>query len=314
MISKMFSAKTSFISMQRIIFFVSFTCFLMATKKTYSQENEANALVENTFRNNWNINEQTVIMLPKHSMEFSIKHRFGGIGINKSFYKQFLGFDLPANIRFGFAFPFGKNCSIGIGRTKNGKTVDGEIKHLLFAQKENNKMPVSVALYFNTGFSTDDFLEPQKYSFFQDSITPFKNKFNHRLSYYSQIIIARKFGSKFSVQLSPSFLYRNLVEPLQNNQTFILPVSAAFKTGIYSSVLLEYSYRFNNKPVDTIYPLSIAYEISSASHIFQIVLSSTTEITENLIQSKAQYNYLKQNFVIGFNLKRTFYFKKKINR
>lgn len=268
--------------------------------------------VTNTFQTGQLINSQTTEVCAKGGSEFIIRHRFGMFGPDSSAYQQFLGLDLPANIRLGFAIPVTERLCIGIGRTKNNKTIDGEIKYLLLRQTEDNRIPVSVAVYTNAALITDKFPRLPANAFYSDSTTAFTYRFPHRLSYFSEIIIARKFSEKLSFQFSPSFTYLNLVGPGKNNYSVGLTIGGRIKTGMTSSFLFEYSYRFNNRPAFDAYPLSIAWEFGTAGHIFQLVLSSTNEIVQQDIQSKDSFNYMKGKFALGFNIKRIMWKKSKM--
>ena len=53
---------------------------------------------EQAFKNKQLINAQTAVI--PDGFDFTIMHRFGEVALNDEFYKNFLGFDLPANIRF----------------------------------------------------------------------------------------------------------------------------------------------------------------------------------------------------------------------
>ncbi len=272
---------------------------------------EEKSYVFNTFRSTQLINSQTTEMVKMKGWDFSIKHRFGVIGMDSSIYQQFLGLDLPANIRFGFAFPITERLYVGCGRTKNGKTVDVEAKYLLLRQTEENKIPISLAIYFNTAIMTDKFPRVPSNAYFSDSTTAFSYKFNHRLSYNTQIIIARKITEKISFQISPVFIYRNLVPVGEDNYSMVVPLGGSIKTGLNSSVVFEYAYRFNNHPLKDDYPLSLAWESGTVGHTFQIVISSSNELIEQDLYTKTSFNYLLGNFALGFNLRRTFWYKKK---
>ncbi len=267
--------------------------------------------VKDAFRSTVLINSQTTMMPPKTGWEFNIRHRFGAVKVDKTFLKNFLGTDLVANIRFGFVFPLGDKTFVGIGRTKFGKTYDLEVKRLILIQTIDNKIPVTLAAYFNTNYMSDDFAPVPKYSFFGDGTTPFEYKQKHRLSYNSQLIISRKFGKRFSAELNPVFIYRNLVAPGQDNHTLNLTAGLAFKTSTNASLLAEYSYRFNNKPENGYFPLSLGVEFGTVGHAFQIVVSSIRDLQEQLIYSSETTNYGKGEFLFGFNIKRTFWYKKK---
>ncbi|MCX6290465.1 MAG: DUF5777 family beta-barrel protein [Bacteroidetes bacterium] len=270
-----------------------------------------NENITNAFRSSTLINAQTTVVQPAHSFEFSIRHRFGEMELNKDAIKNFLGLDLFANIRFGFDFSVMKNLQVGAGRTKNGKMYDAELKQLLLTQSTDPNVPVSVSVYLDAAVNTDDFLPVPRNAYFDNGVTPFRYKFNHRLSYNSQVIISRKFCDWFSFEVSPALIYKNLASAGTKNHTIVLPVGGAIKTGMNSSFLFEYAYRFNNQPEDKLYPLSIAMEFGTVSHVFQIVVSSSQEILEQQLYTNVVSDYTKKKFLLGFNIKRTYWKKPK---
>jgi hypothetical protein len=250
-------------------------------------------------------------MPAKGEWEFHIRHRFGNIGLDSTIITNFLGTDLIANIHFGFVFSLGKNMYAACGRTKSGKTYDAEIKRLLFRQTDDNTMPVSIAAYLECAIMSDQFKPVPKYAYFGDGTTSFAYKFNHRFSYNSQLIISRNFSEKFAMQITPVLIYQNLTPVNTDNYTFALPISGVLRTSLSTSIIFEYAYRFNNKPSNNVYPASLAFEVGTVSHVFQIVLSSNNQLNEQGVYTSDPYNYLKGQYLLGFNLKRTFWYKKK---
>ncbi len=264
------------------------------------------------FKSYYLINAQTTELIPKHSFQFSIRHRFGAIEPNKSLVTEFLGMDITANIQFSFAFPLGNKTMFSAGRTKIDKTYYLDVKRKLFNQKSNNSMPVSVAVYANASIKSDEFKPVPNNSYFSDGITPFENKFNHRLYYSTQLIVSRSFADRISVQLAAVYVYQNLSPYGYENQTLAIPFSASIKTGLKSSFIAEYAYRFKNQPVNGIYPLSIGYEFGTAGHVFQVIISSSKSLDEGMLYTTESYDYTEGEFLLGFNLKRTFWHKKKL--
>lgn len=264
----------------------------------------------NPFKNKQLINAQTTVI--PEGFDFTIMHRFGKIGLNDEFYKQFLGFDLPANVRFSLSYKLSDRSYIGVGRTKVGKTVDIEGKYVFLKQTDNNSMPISVALYNNTGLNTDAYRGESPVAFFGDSISPFENKFVHRLSYNTQLIIARKFNDRISLQLSPTLVYKNLVEGMEeSHHTFVLPFSGRYQYSFGSAILFEYAYKLNNTSEDKLdNPFSIGFEFGTAGHVFQVFLSNSYYIRETNIYTEEPYNFYDRpnEFVLGFNIRRVWWF------
>lgn len=274
------------------------------------EENETFPVME-TFRNTQLINAQTVEMLQPGGYEFKIQHRFGEIGFDERFYKEYLGLALGANIRLSLAFPLTERFYTGIGWTRNNKIIDIDSKFLLLKQTEENEMPVSVAVYFNAAINTDEFPLVPNNAYFSDSITAFKYELAHRLYYNTQIIIARKFSERFSLQVTPVFIYKNLVAAGKDNHAFVLPVSGRFKVTNNNSIIFEYAYIFNKEKVFGVQdmsvirdPVSIGYEIATSGHVFQLIMSSSNNIPEQEIYTNNSVDYLSGNFHLGFNIKR----------
>lgn len=248
-------------------------------------------------------------------LTFGIQHRFGQI-IDKDIIYDFLGLDLSANIRFSLGYTIiPDRFMVEVGRTKNGKMVDLELKYQLLRQTEKNEMPISLDLYFDPAVTTTRYTTPQ-YAYFAplaDS-NVFKYTFAHRLSYNSQLIISRKFCKKFSMMVNPVWIHQNLVaynpdsSKQRQHNTFGIQTGARFKFSNKGSVMLEYGHAFtNNKSIDSLYvdPLSVGVEFSTAGHVFQIVLSSSNDILMQGIMTTNNVA-IKNGIFLGFNMKRFF--------
>ena len=78
------------------------------------------------------------------------------------------------------------------------------------------------------------------------------------------MIIARKFNDRISLQLSPTLVYKNLVEGIEeSHHTFVLPFSGRYQYSFGSAILFEYAYKLNNTSEDKLdNPFSIGFEFS----------------------------------------------------
>lgn len=274
-------------------------------EKTYEKE-----FVEDVFTSTQLINSQTSkIQYPK-SWYFEIQHRFGQVGLDSSFYQQLLGLDLSSNIRFAFGRSFTERMYMEVGRTNHLKTIDFECKYLIAKQTADFKMPVSLAIYFNTAVRSDKFPNVPPNAYFKDTITPFYYKATHRLGYNSQVIISSKLTNKLSLQVTPILVYQNLASPGYDNYTFTLSGGGRYKYGLNSSIIFEYAHLFNNRINNFYNPLSVGVEFGTAGHVFQLFLSSSTKIIESHIYTTNPVNYKKGEFLIGFNMQRNFWNKK----
>ena len=239
-------------------------------------------------------------------------HRFGKIGLDDRVYKDFLGFDSPANIRFSLSYKLNDRFYVGVGRTKIGKTIDVEGKYVLLRQTADNSSPLSIAIFNNTGINTEPFNDYGPNAFFSDSITPFENKFSHRISYTTELILSRKFSDKLSLQLSPTMVYKNLVFGLEEDHfTFVLPFSGRFQYSFGSAILFEYAHKLNNRSESALdNPFSLGFEFGTAGHVFQVFMSNSYYLREANIYTLEPYDFYQSpnEFVLGFNIRRVWWF------
>lgn len=262
------------------------------------------------FKNKQLINSQTTVI--PEGFDFTIMHRFGKVALDDRLYKDFLGFDSPANIRFSLSYKLNDRAYIGVGRTKIGKTYDVEAKYVLLKQTTDDSMPFSLAIFNNTGINTEESPNYGPNAFFSDSITPFENKFAHRLSYTTELIVSRKFNDVLSLQISPTVVYKNLVVGLEEDHfTFVIPFSGRIQYSFGSAVLFEYAYKLNNRSESHLdNPFSLGFEFGTAGHVFQLFMSNSYFLRESNIYTMEPYDVYQSpyEFVLGFNIRRVWWF------
>lgn len=289
--------------MKRVVILIGFlVCFLGLS----AQEVE----YVNAFKNKQLINAQTAVI--PEGFDFTIMHRFGKIGLDDRVYKDFLGFDSPANIRFSLSYKLNDRAYIGVGRTKIGKTIDVEGKYVLLRQTADNSSPLSIAIFNNTGINTEEYKNYGPNAFFGDGVTSFENKFSHRISYTTEVIFSRKFSDKVSLQLSPTLVYKNLVAGLDEDHfTFVLPFSGRFQYSFGSAILFECAHKLNNRSESALdNPFSLGFEFGTAGHVFQVFMSNSYYLREANIYTLEPYDFYSKpyEFVLGFNIRRVWWF------
>jgi hypothetical protein len=133
--------------------------------------------------------------------------------------------------------------------------------------------------------------------------------FNNRLSFLTQVLVARKFSDKFSLQLSPSLVHRNLVQtPGGDKNVFAMGAGGRFKISHHTSLDLEYFAVLSQKTA-SLYKnsLSVGFNIAAGGHVFQLYVSNSEGITgQNFIPSTFG-DWLKGDIMIGFNITRRFH-------
>lgn len=264
-------------------------------------EEESGDKVVNAFKSPRVINGHSMEMLDAGALDFRILHRFGKI--NQGFYDMF-GLD-NASMRMGFDYGITSNLTVGIGRSTSRKELDGFLKYrVLWQSKGAKSMPVSLVLV--GGITHNGLKDP----FINLEIEP---NFARRSAYYTQAIIGRKFSEKFTAQLVPTWLHRNLVEnELESNDMVALGVGLRYKFVKRVALVLDYYYAFNRFPEDPTYnPTSIGFDIDTGGHVFQLHFSNAVGMNERAFLTDANGSWLNGEIQFGFNLSRVFQLKEK---
>jgi hypothetical protein len=208
----------------------------------------------------------------------------------------------------GFSYVPVKDLQFGFGATNDRMQTTGTIKYALLKQTKDNKMPVSVTLFANTVMDTRA----------KNSALPIIN-FSDRLSYFSQIIIARKITEEFSLQVAPSLSYfnnveafydaSNLVQAKTNNAHLAISVAGKYKISEGMSIIANYDQPLTQHPMNNPNPnLSLGLDMKTSGHDFQIFVGNYGYI---LPQNNNVYNhndFKESQFLIGFNISRLWNF------
>jgi len=251
--------------------------------------------VKNTFESNVCIDNQTVMVPVKGTLEFDIQHRFG---IMNNGYSDFYGLFAPPIIRLGFEYVPIKNLQVGFGLCSNDMQLDLNVKYALLKQTKD-VMPVSVTYYGNMVIDT------RAASNFVTSAD--------RYSYFDQLMVARKVTSNFSVQAAISLSYFNNVPGYVNangeisntvqNAQFTLSFMGRYKLSEKMAILVNYDQPLTQNYTNNPHPnLAFGLEITTSSHCFQIIAGNCQYI---LPQDNALYNQndlSKGQYLLGFNM------------
>lgn len=295
------------------VFTFALHCALLLLFCNPARAQEESTKVANTFYSTRLINAQTVETVPAKALDIRITHRFNDVGGERGGVKNLFGLDNITDIRLGFEYGVTNNITLGIGRSKGAfgprNLVDGLVKYRFLHQTSDNGMPISATLFANAAFST---MKAEKVNL--ESETSFR-KFAHRLSYNVQVLVARKFGDHFSIQIIPGMLYRNFVRLGDENLLFSLGAGARVAINQRYAIILDYFQYFSNYrrdinkdagPNDIKYypPLGIGLEIKTAGHVFHLNFSNSPGVIENQFIPYTTRNWLDGEFRLGFNISR----------
>jgi hypothetical protein len=248
---------------------------------------ETDEPVYNVFWANTNIGIGTVRNLAAKNLNSTILHTFGPVseGID-----QFFGLDFGANTRIGIDYGLSDRTSVGIGRMTFNKVVDLRGKYNILRQTPSKRIPLELAVKTSVGINT---------------MSELGYGFQDRLSYFTSIMIARKFN-KLSLQLTPMFAHFNSVTAGNRNQLAGLGILASLELNDRFSISAEYLPLFSERNRDTNNALAVALNIDSGGHIFQLFFTSSQWHGEQYIMANNRNEFLNGDFRFGFNINRVF--------
>jgi hypothetical protein len=253
-----------------------------------------------TFKSTRVMNGHSIERMPAGQLDFRVSHRFGTI--NSGAY-NFFGLD-QSNIHLSLEYGFTNRVMAGFGRGSYEKTFDAFTKFSLLRQSTGKvKMPVSLSILTSVALNT------LKYTG-----EPRKNYFSSRLSYTGQVLIGRKISEAFSVQVSPSYVHRNIVATeLDPNDIYAVGAGARMK--IIKRISLNGEYYFVANPKkdfsQAIYnPLSVGFDIETGGHVFQLIFTNSLGMIEKAFIGETTGSWRKGDIHFGFNISRVFTVKK----
>ncbi len=256
--------------------------------------------VRNTFESIWLIDNQTVMVPIKNTFEMDFQHRFGLV---KEGYNDFWGLFANSNIRLGFNYVPIERLQVGFGITRERLHWDFNIKYALLRQGRTGGSPVSVTYLGNMAIDSRD-----KKNF---------NEFIDRMSYFNQLMVARKITKSFSLQVSGNYTHVNFPKRYYDDEQALIGMmhtshfSASF-LGRYKitdmiGVIVNYDQPLSKHTPEEVEPepnLSFGIEISTSSHSFQIFAGNYQGILGQLNNTENRNKISDGDFAIGFNITR----------
>lgn len=293
--------------MKRFIYILVLALFsssiLFAQEETETVEKKVDKPVRSPWESGVLINHQTSVTQYKNTLEMIINHRFGSMenGISDVF-----GIMAPgSNIRIGFNYTIIDRLSIGFGTSNQKKYQDFQLKYTPFEQTRENTMPVSLTVYGNAAIDARNEKEFGTNYEFKD-----------RMSYFSEVIVGRKFTDWLSIQASANFTHYNAVDSLMDHDKFGIGIGGRIKFSPQSSLTIEAGIpvqiqslsehtTFHNPPTTH---FSIGYEVSTSTHAFQIFVTNSLGILPQEMYMFNQGKWDTKSIRFGFNITRLWNF------
>ena len=276
---------------------------LLKNLNTEADKNKQYTLA--TFKATRIINIQTIETLSKNSLDFRISHRFGDFSSGSY---NFYGLDGPANIRLGFDYGITNKFMIGIGRSSDHKLFDGFVKYKILSQTTNGNMPITMTGLISINITSEKDVKAALAGL---------NKYEHfssRISYMYQLMIARKFNKKLSLQLSPTWIhYNQVINTTDKNDMLSLATAGRFKITKSLSLSGEYVIRISQYTLQmNAYhnSLGIGLDVETGGHVFQVFVINSFGINEVQAIPYTISQWDKGEIRLGFNISRVFSFNK----
>ncbi len=268
-----------------------------------------------TFKDTRVINSQATETLAKRKLDVRISHRFGDLAGDNGGFQTFFGLESVADVLIGAEYGISDNWSVGLFRAKGAgvmpdgspglrQLMNGTLKYRILRQKQDNSMPVSVALL---GVATGS--AAQRVEGNPELIASFP-KFIHRFAWHGQLIVSRKFSDGFSLQLAPGYTYRNLT-PFGDAENGLLSLSVATRVQLTKvfALIADATVPFSSERTRSngFYPaLGLGLEIDTGGHVFQVNFTNATGLMETDYIPYTTSNWLDGQFRLGFTISRLF--------
>ncbi len=253
-----------------------------------------------TFKSTRIINGHSIERMPARQLDFRISHRFGKI--NSGAYNLW-GLDNSATIRFSLEYGITDWVMVGIGRGNYEKTFDGFLKFSILRQSKGDRnMPVSLSYFASSAVNSLKWTGTGSLNFWD------------RVSYVQQLLVARKFNERLSLEINPTYIHRNMVETeLDPNDVWAVGAGARFKLTKRFSLNAEYYYvvpplhDYRSQPVRN--PLSIGVDIETGGHVFTVMVTNSVSMIEKGFIAETTGSWKDAGIHLGFNISRVFALK-----
>lgn len=291
---------------------------IVATNSFAQDSEEKDTPVYSIFESGYLIDNQTVFIPNVKTLEYVIQHKFGSMDNGIS---DVWGIYSPgANVRLGLNYVPVKNFQIGIGQTKKNMYSDLNAKWTILNQTEKNKMPVSVALYGVAAIDgrNAETIGTGKVVDTKGPTLPESISFNDRLSYFSQVIIARKFNDWLSLQAGASFTHYNMVTWDGDHDKIGIHFNGRVKFSPQSSFIFNYDLPLKIADIseqtewtaanDPLPNLCFGVEIATFTHAFQIYVGTADGIIPQDMVMHNRNDWKDKGLAIGFTITRLWMF------
>ena len=280
-----------------------FFCNLIMAQEEVPPEIDR-APVKRTFESIWLMDQQTVMVPIKGTLEMDFQHRFGTWDNG---YDDFYGIFAPSNIRISLEYVPVERLMFGFGFTRQDVLWDVFAKYALLRQSKMQGSPISMTYYGNVAVDTR-----------AEEKTPYLEA-TDRFSFFHSLMLARKFSDDFSLQLSGNLSWFNFKNPVfdgegvylgrDRNAQFSVSALARYKISQVTSVTVGYDQPITDQEFFDPEPnLSFGLEVVTSSHAFQVFVGNYQSLVPQYNHSFNTNRFGDNQILLGFNITRLWNF------
>lgn len=287
--------------MKRILILV--VALVFGINLSAQEEKQKDRPVRAPFNSGILIDNQTTWIPSVKTLEFQIQHKFGKIDNG---FSDLFGLYAPgANIRLALNYVPLKNLQVGYGLSRVRMYSDFSAKYTILEQTRQNTIPVAVGVFANMAIDGRN----------KDDLGT-NYEFTNRFSYFTQLIVGRRFNDWLSVQANASFTHYNITEPGIDHDKISVGFNGRVNFSPQSSILFQYDlplkiqgiaeHRSFTNPAKP--NLGLGWEIRTSTHAFHIYVSSSDGM---IPQHNALYNlsdWTDGDLMFGFSIIRLWSF------
>lgn len=238
---------------------------------------------------------QSTERVKKQQLHFRISHVFSKIKGLDNLY----GLDHLNNMHISFEYGLTDYIQLGLIRSnKPDKTYSTAIKLSLLRQKIDGSIPISFSYYGSVDYKSRKYVPKERNDYFSG-----------RLDYVNQFLISRKFSSNLSIQISPTWVHRNLTDTNEEpNNIFATGIGGRYLISRSTSLNIEYFYTApTSKAIDTKKNLlSIGFDIETGGHVFQLYFTNAFALHPGKFAINQNGDFFNGDINFGFSILREF--------
>ena len=276
--------------------FILISCLFCFPSIQYSQDYD---YVRRTFKDTRVINTHTVETIQARKLDVRIGHRFGEL---KGGWQSFYGLDSAQDNLIGADYGLTDNINIGLNRTKGAgpltRLVNTTLKYRFLQQSD--KSPITATALGVWSISTMQ--RAQNNEFVLNNF----RKFPHRFIFAGQLLIARKFSDRFSLQLFPSYVHRNVVDANESNNIISLGGVIRFQLTKVLGIIADAVVPLGSGSDETEAAIGLGLEIDTGGHVFQINFTNARGIMETDYIPNTSSTWANGEIRLGFTISRVF--------